>query len=74
MCVPKQKPRPPVETCTGLVEQVLAVSLGEGFEITAEKPVCKCTDLTHEDVRRLIKAQQLKTQPAVWQQLAWKNA
>ena len=60
-------------TCTGLVEQVLAVSLGEGFEITAEKPVCKCTDLTHEDVRRLIKAQQLKTQPAVWQQLAWKT-
>ncbi len=60
-------------TCTGLVEQVLAVSLGEGFEIAAEKPVCKCTDLTHEDVRRLIKAQQLKTQPAVWQQLAWKT-
>lgn len=60
-------------TCTGLVEQVLAVSLGDGFEITAEKPICKCTDLTHEDVRRLIKAKALKTQPAVWQELAWKT-
>ena len=60
-------------TCTGLVEQVLAVSLGDSFEIKAEKPVCKCTDLTHEDVRRLIKAQELKSQPAVWQELAWKT-
>ncbi len=60
-------------TCTGLVEQVLAVSLGDGFKITAEKPICKCTDLTHEDVRRLIKVQALKTQPAVWQELAWKT-
>lgn len=60
-------------TCTGLVEQVLAVSLGDGFEQTAEKPICKCTELTHEDVRRLIKARELKTQPAVWQELAWKT-
>ena len=60
-------------TCTGLVEQVLAVTLGDGFEMTTEKPVCRCTDLTHEDVRRLIKAQALKTQPAVWQALAWKT-
>ena len=60
-------------TCTGLVEQVLAFSLGDGFQVTAEKPVCKCTDLTHEDVRRLIKARELKTQPAVWQELAWKT-
>lgn len=60
-------------TCTGLVEQVLAVTLGDGFEVTAEKPVCKCTDLTHEDVRRLIKSGGLKTQAAVWQELAWKT-
>ena len=60
-------------TCTGLVEQVLAVTLGDSFEAKAEKPICKCTDLTHEDVRRLIKSQELKSQPAVWQQLAWKT-
>ena len=43
--------------CTGLVEQVLAVTLGDGFVLPTAKPMCKCTDLTHEDVRRLIKAQ-----------------
>ncbi len=60
-------------TCTGLVEQVLAVTLGDGFELPTAKPVCKCTDLTHEDVRRLIKGRELKSQPAVWQELGWKT-
>lgn len=60
-------------TCTGLVEQVLAVTLGDGFEVAAEKPMCGCTDLTHENVRRLIKAKELKSQAAVWQELGWKT-
>ena len=58
-------------TCTGLVEQVLAVTLGDDFEMPAAASICGCTDLTHEDVRRLIKAQELKSQDAVWQALAW---
>ena len=58
-------------TCTGLVEQVMALSLGDDFVMPAAKPVCGCTELTHEDVRRLIKAQELKSQPAVWQELGW---
>lgn len=60
--------------CTGLVEQVLAVTLGDAFVLPAAKPMCKCTDLTHEDVRRLIKAQGLKSMPAVWQELGWKTS
>ncbi|KAA2315538.1 NAD(P)/FAD-dependent oxidoreductase [Pseudooceanicola sediminis] len=60
-------------TCTGLVEQVLSVTLGDDFVRPAAQPVCKCTDLTHEDVRRLIKSQELKSQPAVWQELGWKT-
>jgi nitrite reductase (NADH) large subunit len=60
-------------TCTGLVEQVLAVTLGDDFAMPAAQPVCGCTDLTHEDVRRLIKSQELKSQPAVWQELGWKT-
>ena len=60
-------------TCTGLVEQLLAVTLGDSFDAGGAKPVCGCTDLTHEDVRRLIKARELRTQPAVWQELAWKT-
>ncbi len=60
-------------TCTGLVEQVLSVTLGDEFVLPTAQPVCGCTELTHEDVRRLIKAQELKSQEAVWQELGWKT-
>lgn len=60
-------------TCTGLVEQVLQVTLGDAFEMPTAQPICKCCDLTHEDVRRLIKSQELKSQQAVWQELGWKT-
>ncbi|MEO9780111.1 MAG: nitrite reductase large subunit NirB [Sedimentitalea sp.] len=58
-------------TCTGLVEQLLQVTLGDDFEMPAAQSVCGCTDLSHEDVRRLIKAKELKSQAAVWQELGW---
>ena len=60
-------------TCTGLVEQVLQVTLGDEFVLPTAAPICACCDLTHEDVRRLIKSQELKSQEAVWQELGWKT-
>lgn len=60
-------------TCTGLVEKVMALTLGDSFTANANPPMCKCTDHTHEDVRRLIKAQGLKSIPAVMQDLGWKT-
>ncbi|MEL6621222.1 MAG: nitrite reductase large subunit NirB, partial [Pseudomonadota bacterium] len=60
-------------TCTGLVEQVLAATLGDDFVMPGAQPVCGCTDLTHEDVRRMIKSQELKSMDAVWQECAWKT-
>ncbi len=60
-------------TCTGLVEQVLQVTLGDDFVVPAAAGICGCTDLSHEDVRRLIKSQELKSQEAVWQELGWKT-
>jgi nitrite reductase (NADH) large subunit len=60
-------------TCTGLVEKVMALTLGDGFTANANPPMCKCTDHTHEDVRRMIKAQGLKSIPAVMQDLGWKT-
>ena len=60
-------------TCTGLVEQVMALTLGDGFVANTNPAMCKCTDHTHEDVRRLIKAQGLKSIPAVLQELGWKT-
>ena len=60
-------------TCTGLVEQVLQVTLGDDFQMPTAQPICGCSDLTHEDVRRLIKSRNLKSQEAVWQELGWKT-
>ena len=60
-------------TCTGLVEQVLAVTLGDEFVLPAAASVCGCTDMTHEDVRRMIKSQRLTSMPAVWQECGWKT-
>ncbi|MEO1530844.1 MAG: nitrite reductase large subunit NirB, partial [Pseudomonadota bacterium] len=61
-------------TCTGLVEQLLAFTLGDAYAAPEAKPMCGCTDLTHEDVRRLIKSRELKSMPAVWQELGWKTS
>jgi nitrite reductase (NADH) large subunit len=60
-------------TCTGLVEQLLQVTLGDAFQKPAAQAICGCTDHTHEDVRRLIKTMPLKSQEAVWQELGWKT-
>jgi nitrite reductase (NADH) large subunit len=60
-------------TCTGLVEQVMALTLGAAFTANTNPPMCKCTDHTHEDVRRLIKAGALKSIPAVMQELGWRS-
>ena len=61
-------------TCSGLVEQVMALTLGDSFTANANPPMCKCTDHTHEDVRRLIKSMGLKSIPAVMQDLGWKTS
>ncbi|OJF96547.1 nitrite reductase large subunit NirB [Pararhizobium antarcticum] len=61
-------------SCTGLVEQLMSITLGDAFNPHAVKPMCGCTDLGHSDVRRLIVAKQLKTIPAVMQELEWKTS
>jgi nitrite reductase (NADH) large subunit len=60
-------------TCTGLVEQVMALTLGDQFTPNSNPPMCKCTDHTHEDVRRLIKSMGLKSIPAIMQELGWRT-
>ncbi|WP_427025381.1 nitrite reductase large subunit NirB [Aureimonas ureilytica] len=61
-------------SCTGLVEQLMSVTLGDKFNAQAVKPMCGCTDLGHGDVRRLIQAKGLKSIPAVMQELEWKTS
>ncbi len=60
--------------CTGLVEKLLAATLGDQYSAeSAAKPICKCTGMTHEDARRLIRVDHLKSIPAVMQALEWKT-
>jgi nitrite reductase (NADH) large subunit len=61
-------------TCTGLVEKLMTLTIGESYNPAAIQPMCTCTDLGHDEVRRLIKAKSLKTIPAVMQELEWKTS
>ncbi|MCY1665914.1 nitrite reductase large subunit NirB [Rhizobium sp. SL86] len=61
-------------SCTGLVEQLMTLTLGDKYNPAAVTPMCTCTDLGHDDVRRLIKAKGLKSIPAVMQELEWKTS
>lgn len=58
-------------TCSGLVENLLAATLGDSFVLNTAKPMCSCTELEHGDVRRLIVAKNLKTIPQLMQELEW---
>jgi len=51
----------------------MTLTLGSSFDANAILPMCKCTDLGHDEVRRLIKAKELKTIPDVQQELQWKT-
>ena len=61
-------------SCTGLVEKLLVLSLGEKYKPNAVQPMCLCTDLSHADVRRFIIAKQLKSIPQLMQELDWKTS
>ena len=61
-------------SCTGLVEQILRLRLGDRYNPAAVQPMCGCTHLGHDDVRRLIVAQELKSIPALMQALEWKTS
>ncbi|HMO68571.1 MAG TPA: nitrite reductase large subunit NirB, partial [Novosphingobium sp.] len=57
-------------SCTGLVESLLALTLGDEVQ-SGPKTLCQCTSFTHSDVRRLILEKQLKLIPQVMQELNW---
>ncbi|WP_421935804.1 nitrite reductase large subunit NirB [Phenylobacterium sp.] len=59
-------------TCTPLVEKLLKLSLGDAFQAqTGPKPVCGCTHRGHDEVRRRIVSEELKSIPAIMQALEW---
>jgi nitrite reductase (NADH) large subunit len=62
-------------SCTGLVEQILISVVGGAYQPAdvKTKPVCGCTDLTHEEVRKAIKEQKLLSIPAVMKFCEWRT-
>ncbi|MGQ3138412.1 MAG: nitrite reductase large subunit NirB [Sphingopyxis solisilvae] len=57
-------------SCTGLVENLLALTLGDEVQ-AGPRTMCKCTSFGHDDVRREIVAQNMRSIPEVMQKLHW---
>lgn len=61
-------------SCTGLVESILASTVGEGYaETPSKKPMCGCTDHSHDEVINAIQKQELKNMETVRDFLEWKT-
>lgn len=61
-------------SCTGLVEKLVGLTLGGDYEMdTGIKPMCGCTSLGHDEVRRLIIAKNIKDIPTAFQELEWQT-
>ncbi|MDD5403999.1 MAG: nitrite reductase large subunit NirB [Sulfuricella sp.] len=61
-------------SCTGLVEQILASTLGGDYSpAPAAKSMCGCTDHTHEEVRAVIREQKLLSIPDVMRFMEWRT-
>jgi nitrite reductase (NADH) large subunit len=62
-------------SCTGLVEQILASTIGGAYTPAAKdsKPMCGCTEYSHKVVREAITQQHLISKDEVFQFLEWQT-
>ena len=62
-------------SCSGLCEQILASTIGGAYSPNAsnKKPMCPCTDHSHEEVRQAIRDQHLLKVADVQKALDWKT-
>ncbi|CAH1904989.1 Nitrite reductase (NAD(P)H) [Candidatus Nitrotoga sp. HW29] len=60
-------------SCTGLVEQILASTVGGAYapQATTVKPLCDCTSHSHEEVRKAIREEKLISIPQTMTFLNW---
>ncbi len=59
-------------SCTGLVEALLAATLGGDYSTAPrKKPLCPCTEHSHDEIRTAIREHKLKSIRAVMDMLAW---
>ncbi|MES9958817.1 MAG: nitrite reductase large subunit NirB [Sedimenticola sp.] len=59
--------------CTGLVEQILSATAGGEYTAPDKKPMCGCTDFTHDEVRDAIREQHLISRTGVMERLEWRS-
>jgi nitrite reductase (NADH) large subunit len=61
-------------SCTGLVEQLLMFTAGGDYSASpTAKPMCGCTDHTHQDARDAIRKEHLTSIPEAMKFLAWRT-
>ncbi len=61
-------------SCTGLVESILASTVGEGYSAAPSKqPICGCTEHSHDEVIAGIREHGLKEMQAVRAHFDWKT-
>ncbi|APR03831.1 nitrite reductase large subunit NirB [Thauera chlorobenzoica] len=62
-------------SCTGLVEQILASTVGGAYQAVSahDKAVCACTELSHGQVRRAIREHKLLTIADATAFMEWKT-
>ena len=61
-------------SCTGLVEQIIAFTLGGDYsQANKAKSVCKCTDFTHDEVINTIKQSKLTSIRDAMKFMEWKT-
>jgi len=60
-------------SCVGLVEQILADTVGGDYSAPEHKPMCGCTDFTHDQVRQAIREQHLTSMKEVFRNLEWRQ-
>jgi nitrite reductase (NADH) large subunit len=61
-------------SCTGLVEQLLIATAGADYSAAPKmKPMCGCTDATHEQVRQAIRDNPWRAIPEVYAGLNWRT-
>ncbi|MCG2583555.1 nitrite reductase large subunit NirB [Massilia sp. TS11] len=61
-------------SCTGLVEQIIMATAGGDYSVASKvKPMCGCTEHSHQQVREAIRNQHLTAIPQVIQALGWRT-
>ncbi len=61
-------------SCTALVEALIAHTVGGDYSVAPHlKPMCQCTEHTHDEIRKAIRDNELKSIPAAQKFLEWKT-